>query len=109
MKIRPNAMPHKLADHAKAVRLNMLLDGTGDIGYPLAYHGLFNPLVQRRFGHLNQKGDFWGNISYGNSDRGISVKALVTSTKIKRDDIAWPKYFFLRRDAVHNLLIDRGT
>lgn len=88
-------MPNKLANHRKTVHFNMLLDGARNIGNSVANLGLLNALVQRSLCYLNQQCDFRGNSSNRNGDCCISVKTFITNTKIKRNDIALPQYFFL--------------
>jgi len=107
VQLSANAMPNKLANNRKSMRLNMLLNGAGHVSDSVAHSGLRNTFLQRSLRHFDQECDLRRYGPDGNGDGCVTIKSFVARTKIQRNNVALAKDFFLRRDAMHDLFVHR--
>jgi len=88
MQLPSNSVSYKLANHAEAIRLNIILHGGSDVAHRIANYGLVDATVQSGFSHVQQPFQFRRNLlSYRNRHRRVGIKTIDHDAAVDRNNI----------------------
>src|ERR1700688_2238551 len=110
MQLRPDAVTYELPNHAEPVRFHVLLDRRSHVPHRVADLVLLVALVQRSLGPLEQLLQLRRHyLAHGYRDRGISVITIENNSAVDGNDVSRFQRPLFRRDAMHDLFIDRSA
>src|SRR5579863_41445 len=106
---RSNAVAHEFPNHRIAVLFDPFLHRCGDISEPVAGPNLLDRVLERLARHLQELFTPRRDFPHRDGQGCIREVALQLDAEIHREDVAFPQPARGRWDAMHHLLIDRGT
>src|SRR5580658_1980936 len=110
MQLGSDAMPNEVSHHAESVRFHVLLDRRPNVPYRVADLHLLDAFVQRSLGHLEQLLQFRGQfLAHRHRNGSVSVIPVADHAAVDRNDVSRFQRPLFRRDAVHDLFIDRSA
>ena len=97
-------------DHGKAMGLDVVLDGGGDVQQGVTGFDPGQALHQRLLGDPCQPlCRLRGLLANADGDAAVAVIALEVGTRIHLEQVARPDHPFVAGDAMHHLVVDRGA
>ena len=107
--LETNAMSTEFTNDGVAVLFTVLLDSMANITDTIAGFALFETDIECLFGHFQQTLKFGSALATGESIGGIRNVAVQLNDTIKGDVVAFFDEEFVRRNAMHNDIIDRDA
>src|ERR1700686_7802 len=110
MQFRPNAVAYELPNYTEPVRFHVLLYRRPNMSNGVADLYLLDSLVQRSLGYFEQLFQLRSyRLAHRYRDGSVSVIALKNYAAVDGNDVSRFQRPLLRRDAMHDLFIDRSA
>src|ERR1700680_2790594 len=110
VQLRADTMAYEFPYYAESVLFDVLLNRRSNVPDCVANLYLLDALVKRGLGHFEQflqLRSYW--LAYGYGDRRVPVIAFENNSAVDGNNVSGFQFPLFRRNAVHDLFIDRST